>query len=124
VATPRSKEDGGERKGTSAGKFTSGEAQMEAELCLAVAGHDQGRQTRLVGGISGAEGSTMGKLWRAWKMAAHGLGGGAQTRRVRRGGRWARAAASKGVGAAVSRRGVTWARPPRCVCARLARASS
>jgi hypothetical protein len=73
VATPRSREDEGERKGTSAGKFTSGEARTVAKLHLAVADHK-----RLdVGSLA------MGKLQRAWKTATRGSGGGAEMMRAR-----------------------------------------
>ena len=48
MATQWSREDGGERKGTLMGKFTSGEAQTAAELRSAVVDHGQERQGGLV----------------------------------------------------------------------------
>jgi hypothetical protein len=87
-----------------------------------VAGRGQEHRTGLVGGNSGRKGSAMGELRRACRTGARSSGGGDETRRVRRRGKWARAVASKGVGSVVSCRGATWARPPRCVCTWLARA--
>jgi hypothetical protein len=44
-----SRENGGERRGTPARKFTSGEARAAVVLRLAVAGHGQRRRVGLAG---------------------------------------------------------------------------
>jgi hypothetical protein len=49
VTNRQSRENEGERKGTLAKKFTSGEAWAAAGLCLPVAGRRRGRRVSLVG---------------------------------------------------------------------------
>jgi hypothetical protein len=78
-------------------------------LRMVVAGHGQGRRAGLAGGEFGHRRLSNGEAPTSLKMTVRGSSGGAETRRVRRGGRWAQAIASKGVEAAVSRRDATWA---------------
>jgi hypothetical protein len=58
-------EKSGERRGSPAGKFTSGEAKMMARLCLAVTEHGRGWRPSSAGADSGAGGLATEELRRA-----------------------------------------------------------
>jgi hypothetical protein len=63
VTNRRSRENGGERKGTPARKFSFGEAQAAMGLRLAVAGPARDDERALPGKNLGAGGLATGKLW-------------------------------------------------------------